>query len=136
MTRTELQKLIEEVEQDEPFTMPLFLIGCIRDMMERQNLPSLSSIETGGENFSAVLEFAQRQKRIVAEVCKSWPEDSNSIRKGETISEIFESVVGTNLHRGYDLESWQYSKFAGPNGRSITETIIAVFIDSKRLCNS
>jgi hypothetical protein len=71
MTRVELAKLIEEHEKDEPFTMPFFLLGCLRDMMKRQGLRKVTE---ESDDFKARLKLYGPATGAVA---SRPPEDSS-----------------------------------------------------------
>jgi len=61
---------------------------------------------------------------IVAEVSKTWP-----TKEPELISNKFEAIINTNIHRGYTLVDWKYSNvfYSRKGEQCITETIIGLF---------
>lgn len=66
-------------------------------------------------------------QRVVAEVSITW-HGYGSRADGDTISRRFEHVIGVNLSRGLRLESWQLATSMSANGKTLVETIVAVFV--------
>lgn len=91
-------------------------------------------------------KWKPRERVIVAEVSKSWPEEMNvdpTFWKGgdpagaeRTLAGRFELVILVNEGRGYELDSWRMTSTSHPVGipfgiavatHRLTEKIVAVF---------
>ena len=59
-------------------------------------------------------------KFIVAEVSRTWKR-----LEGYAVCQLFETVIDSNLQRGYHLKDWKFSQIVQDS--VLTETIIAVF---------
>lgn len=64
-----------------------------------------------------------KDKFIVAEVSKNWQVGDTA--NTDLLSQRFETVINTNLSRGYKLVDWKTSVFV--HNEIVNETIIAIF---------
>ena len=66
-------------------------------------------------------------ERIVAEVTSNWAFAVKTDDK-PLLSKQFEHVIRVNATRGYALESWKLHQLVDAEKRSMSETIVAVFV--------
>jgi len=71
--------------------------------------------------------MAERERFIVAEVSKNWPEEEPLEGQRRLLAERFEDVINKNYARGYGLVDWRYDRIVGPRKGCLNETIVAVF---------